>query len=281
VPLAAYLYPAKAYCRETSDLRADMERLARGLRDSLEATGAIEHALTRGEIRETEVIDGLRPHLPARFRLATGEVVNADGARSRQQDVIVSDGLVGTPFLARGGIGVFPVEIVYATLQVKSRISVSTVADAIENVSSVKRLVANDPRPITRLGPRGLGSGETLAKPFGGIVAFASESKPEALTEAYVEANEQISVQEDRSNALVVFDELALVWATQNESGVSILQPTPSNATLLALIQSEALLFFYLTLRYALSLYDPPPLNLFAYVAGLDAMAHKAVTVRR
>lgn len=138
-----------------------MERLSRGLRDSLASTGAIKHALTQGEIREAEVIAGLRPHIPERYRLATGEVVNAAGERSRQQDVIISDALVGTPFLAQGGIGVFPVEIVHATLQVKSRISPSTVAGAIGNLASVKSLVSDDPRGMARIQGAGMVMGET------------------------------------------------------------------------------------------------------------------------
>jgi hypothetical protein len=101
----------------SDDLSRAMERLSKGLRNSPETSGAIGHALTRGEVRESELIEALRPHLPMRYELAKGEVVDAAGQRSRQQDIIISDALTGTPFLASGGMGVFPVEIVFAVLR--------------------------------------------------------------------------------------------------------------------------------------------------------------------
>jgi hypothetical protein len=113
-----------------------MQRISKDLRTSLEETGAINHALTRGEIREKEIIDALRPHIPKRFEMGTGVVVNAGGEQSKQQDVIISDALAGTPFLGKGDIGVYPVEIVFATLQVRSRISVSLIAEPPRGVAS-------------------------------------------------------------------------------------------------------------------------------------------------
>jgi hypothetical protein len=59
----------------SDDLSRAMERLSKGLRNSLETSGAIGHALTRGEVRESELIEALRPHLPMRYELAKGEVV--------------------------------------------------------------------------------------------------------------------------------------------------------------------------------------------------------------
>lgn len=242
-----------------------MTRLSRGLRESLETSGAIGHALTRGEVRESEVIAGLRPHIPERFEVASGEVINAEGQRSLQQDVIIADKLIGTPFLATGGIGVFPIEIVYGVLQVKSSISPSEIAEAVENIRSVKTLIPDGSRMARPIGPMPMAT-STIGKPYGGIVAFSASSDLVKLGQAFIDANAAIPASENRCDALVVIDRALIAWLDNNKQ---FLVPSALNARSLAVAEGpDALLQFYLTMRQMLSSYAPPDFHLHTYAQG-------------
>ena len=162
-----------------------LQRMAAGLEAALAASRAIHHNLAVGEAREHAVARELGPHFPNRFRLASGIVVNVAGEESHQQDVLVTDPSIGTPFVAEGHIGVHPIETVAATLQIKTTISASTMAEAVENVSSVKRLLPDAPRPFSRLGAGQLAFGEAVMKPFAAIVAFENSSPQEAIRRAF------------------------------------------------------------------------------------------------
>ena len=121
-----------------------MQRMSGELRALFRGSTGIEHLLSRGEFREGALAEILRPQIPLRFALSSGEVVNDSGRRSKQQDVLVTDSYVAAPFLSSGRLGVHPVESVYATLQIKSRLDAAEVADAIDNVASVKLLLPDD-----------------------------------------------------------------------------------------------------------------------------------------
>jgi hypothetical protein len=258
----------------SDDLRLAMERLSRGLRDSLETSGAIGHALTRGEVRESEVIEALRPYLPMRYDLAKGEVIDAAGQRSRQQDIIISDALTGTPFLASGGMGVFPVEIVFAVLQIKSEIKPSTVAEAVENVVSAKRLASSEPRTqgVVTSGTNIQIGGATDAKPFGAIFAFSATNDLREIAQSFFTACLEIELPQDRPDALVVVDQALVAWVSTAESKL-LARASDARCDGLALIEMpDALLYFYLTLHSALAEYQPCDLDLWRYTPTSGAV---------
>jgi hypothetical protein len=85
-----------------STLRDAMRALGAGLTAAVQRTAQIEHALTKGEARETALREQLRPHIPKRYGVSSGIVVNLAGEQSRQQDVIVSDAVENPPFIAEG-----------------------------------------------------------------------------------------------------------------------------------------------------------------------------------
>ena len=78
------------------------------------------HMGERGRIAE-EIIRGvLQRTLPKRFSLGTGVLISASGASSSQTDIVIFDNDHNSPLLSEFGVGVYPVEIVYATIEVKS-----------------------------------------------------------------------------------------------------------------------------------------------------------------
>jgi hypothetical protein len=242
-----------------------MQRLAAGLRAAFEASQAIHHNLAAGEAREHAVARELAPHFPTRFRLSSGMVVNVAGQESRQQDVLITDPSIGTPFVAEGNIGVHPIETVAATLQVKTSAGPAEIRSAVDNVSSVKRLVTNTPRAFSRLSRDRLELGQTTMKPFGGIVAFQLTSSAEAIRRAYLEANAGLPPP-DRSNALFVLDQFTTVWSTDDRPLSLSSDPIGASHSQTIAAGPDSILFFYVVLISALNAYQPPALELTAYL---------------
>jgi hypothetical protein len=250
---------------ETTPLARGMHRLAAGLQDAFEASKAIHHNLSAGEAREHAVARALEPHFPSRFRLSSGIVVNSAGDESLQQDILVTDPSVGTPFVAEGNIGVHPVETVVASLQVKTTLDVASLKDAVTNVASVKRLVSDAPRGFSRLAGSTLELGEATMKPFAGIVAFQASADHAALRQAYLQANAVLPVH-DRVNALFVLDQFVMLWSDSETSLSVIDSPTARGIVQTIGAGRDSILFFYVTLMRALNRYSPPSLDLAAYL---------------
>jgi hypothetical protein len=237
-------------------------RLSAGLKQSMRDTGAVGHRLSVGQMREQAVIAALSRHLPGRYTLSSGLVVNAAAEQSHQQDIIISDSLFESPFLTEGQLGVHPVESVFGVVEVKSRATAASIRSAVENVASVKRLFD--------IAPQTWGAGTKDAegdKMFGGILCLERGASRTALFDAYLDANLRL-LPEDRTNVLVVVDEFAAVWSgfRRRNPGLGI-QSSATWAERLHRVEGEsALLAFYVLLRTRLRGYEPPPLDLRAYV---------------
>lgn len=108
--------------------------------DFEEITKAIPATLERGEAREKVLRRFLEDYLPRRFGVSSGYVIDALGGVSRQIDVIVYDGVDAPVFKVIEDEKVFPVECVCAVGEVKSYLDKQELKDAIEKISSVKRL---------------------------------------------------------------------------------------------------------------------------------------------
>lgn len=101
----------------------------------------IAHPGELGTDREEVVRSFLRAYLPKRFEVSTGFVFDANGAVSKQIDVIIADSHVCAHFETVGGTRYYPCESVVAVGQVKSSLtSKKKLRDALENLESVKQL---------------------------------------------------------------------------------------------------------------------------------------------
>ncbi len=239
-----------------------MRNLANGLRASFENTASVRHALSKGEMREAAVERILRPHIPKRFDLSSGEVVNADGGTSMQQDVVILDTFAGTPFIAEGRSGTHPIETVTATLQVKSKITPSQMPGIVSNLASVKELLSDGPRPLTQVSSSGIVIGQTSVKPLTAVVAFEASGDAEALANAWCQANAALPFQL-RTNALYVVDRLTILWGTKEEMRAD------AGPDLLATVYQGpdiSVVLLYMLLMSHLQSYQPPPLELASYV---------------
>jgi len=155
-------------------LKEGLDRLAGTLHASFVGTEGIRRNLTRGEARERDVAAALRPHIPSRFELLSGEVVNTANERSAPQDILIIDTWSGAPFLTSGGLGIYPIETVFASLQIKSSVGPREIREAVTNLASVKSLQDGLPRTVGVLTDAGLALANTGRKPFTAALGFRS-----------------------------------------------------------------------------------------------------------
>ncbi len=97
---------------------------------------SITHPGMKGRIREIVIGDILRPMLPSDVGVATGKIITFDGRESRQQDVLIYDRQILPPFLFETE-GLFSIESVLYTIEVKSRLTRHELITSIRNAEEL------------------------------------------------------------------------------------------------------------------------------------------------
>jgi len=121
------------------------------MRSALEAEReVIDHAGLKGTASEERWRELLVTHLPQRYRVATGIVVDHKGRKSRQTDVIIHDAHYCPLFRKHGNVSFVPAESVYAVLDVKQVIEAETLRDAAKKARSVRQLSRTSGKIIDR-----------------------------------------------------------------------------------------------------------------------------------
>lgn len=90
--------------------------------DANSITGLL-HSGLKGQLRELFVRELLTPLIPREYVIGSGNILSAYGDISNQIDVIVCDGHILPPILFQSDIGMFPIESVLVTIEVKSRLT--------------------------------------------------------------------------------------------------------------------------------------------------------------
>lgn len=117
--------------------------------DSIEK---MKHNLSKGQFRELFITDLLKKFLPHQFDIGSGIIVNQKGEQSHQTDLVIYDKSILPPFISESISGVFPIESVIATIEVKSSclkkdfIEVNKKANYLNNViaDGLKSLYFNE-----------------------------------------------------------------------------------------------------------------------------------------
>ena len=93
-----------------------------------------------GDHRECLVKRFLTDHLAKRFGVRQGFAISLDGWMSNQADILVVDHENNAPLHARESHELWPVESVYAMVEVKTRLSPRYIRDAVEKCRRFKQL---------------------------------------------------------------------------------------------------------------------------------------------
>jgi hypothetical protein len=104
-------------------------RIASAVREA-RAAASVANKVVKGEIREILIRDLFRPLLPADIGVGHGQIVSAvDGKVSTEQDIVIYNRRLLPPILYEGSLGMFPLECVLATVEVKSRLTQDELRD--------------------------------------------------------------------------------------------------------------------------------------------------------
>lgn len=110
--------------------------------------GLLQQSSLVGSAREFIIHRVLRSILPPAAHIGSGKVIDMKGNASRQIDIVVFDPRFPI-FEIQPGIGMYPLEGVIATIEVKSTLTATTLHDALENTFSLLELTPGleDPSP--------------------------------------------------------------------------------------------------------------------------------------
>jgi|CXWL01.1.fsa_nt_gi hypothetical protein len=157
-----------------------LQKLFISLQEQLETnlrTGqnALSHPTSKGDSTELDWVKVLKDHLPQRYQVSKGFVIDSNGKKSEQIDVVIYDWQY-TPLLYNKNEQRFiPAESVYAVFEVKQTLNRKNVLYAGNKVSSVRRLYRTS-AVITHAG--GKHEPKQLFSIIGGILTYNSEWKP-------------------------------------------------------------------------------------------------------
>ena len=99
-----------------------------------------QHRLSAGDSREDLVTKFLADYLPKRFGVSTGFIISHDGKFSNQADIVIVDDQNNSPLHPDKRNKLWPIEAVYALIEVKTHLNYSDLTDAISKGQRFKRL---------------------------------------------------------------------------------------------------------------------------------------------
>lgn len=101
----------------------------------------IGHRGETGTVNENLLINLLLKFLPKRYSIGSGIIIDKDGNRSKQIDIIVYDSHFHPELFSQGVVAsLYPVDVIYMVIEVKTTVNRDMMHYVIENIASVKRL---------------------------------------------------------------------------------------------------------------------------------------------
>jgi len=252
------------------------ESVAKQLEAEFDATKTIKHPGIKGENREKMLSRLLQPHLPEKYSMGSGILVDSAGSQSRQQDLVIYDRFNSPVLQDFQNSQVFFLEQVLACIEVKSVLGAKEIKDILTKAESIRGL---KPQQLHRVRKDAQGRlNERYLMPVFGF-AYRSELTLDRILEVFVEnLNEDTDVFR-RPNAVCVLSDKhgeAGVVLSFHQTRFNEILSLPSRDSVLATQKFEskgqALLGFYLGLVNALQIREriifPPDYFEYAKAAG-------------
>lgn len=153
------------------------KKAAEKMRSDFEELRLVPHNATKGAEAEQVFRKFLNTHIPQRFSVGSGFIVDPKGEVSNQTDVVVYDAFNCPVYRASDSASIFPSTNVAAVVEVKSSLDKHALKDAWKKIAAIKSLSKrNVPRP-----------GPTLYQTAGYVFAFESKISLEKVADHYRE----------------------------------------------------------------------------------------------
>ncbi len=122
-----------------------IEQYYRGISQQLHAevnfiNTLFRHQGLKGEGNEQVLRELLMKFIPKKYGVGTGVVIDRLGQQSKQCDIVIYDAFQYPSLLSLTSVHLFPVDIVYATIEVKTTLDSEEAKSALTNIASVKSL---------------------------------------------------------------------------------------------------------------------------------------------
>lgn len=101
------------------------------------------HMGEKGRLAEEIIKNILIDILPDRFSIGTGVIISSDGLSSNQIDIIIYDRINNAPLLNQYSANVFPIECVYAFIEVKTTIDNNELLKSIKSINTIRKISRN------------------------------------------------------------------------------------------------------------------------------------------
>ena len=116
------------------------------------------HNGLKGEGNENVLRDLLEKFIPKKYGVGSGIVIDKNGNQSKQCDIVIYDNYNYPELLSLSSIKLYPVDIVYAVIEIKTKLDSEKSKIAVENINSVLTLDyidevfrINPTEPVTEL----------------------------------------------------------------------------------------------------------------------------------
>ncbi|HCG5532451.1 TPA: hypothetical protein NJ015_004719 [Vibrio parahaemolyticus] len=160
------------------------------------------HQGVKGSANEQALINILEKFLPKKYSISTGIVIDRHGVQSRQCDIVIYDAFNYPEVFGQTPIKFFPVDFVYAVIEVKTNLDRNKLLEACENIRSVKALdiVRDSFRVVPTEAAEEISDDTviwenvTTTKPQGFVFAFGSKAKSFETFEKWLEPRESIEL---------------------------------------------------------------------------------------
>ncbi|MCH7958588.1 MAG: hypothetical protein IID08_00560 [Candidatus Hydrogenedentes bacterium] len=231
-------------------------------------------ATDRGASREEVVRKFFSDFLPKRYGVGTGFVVNHNNQSSRQIDIIIYDAATTPVFYSEPNQQVFPVDTVYATIEVKSKLNSETLKTSIENCKSFMSLDRNliTSKPLNRRAGMSIGGKHPLNPKCSAIVAYTlcSNWKELDLPDLQKELRRHLEEcsQTDRPHGICIIDSgfLFANKSSDTKSTISINIDHPETEWSYFPVKGSSLTYFCFILLSVLNQIILDDVDLFKYM---------------
>ena len=136
----AFLQVDRYFYKVNITVRFQFRNLVRALQADAAVAGGIEDAVTVGSLREAVVKRFLRPHLPETISILSGIIIDSNGNKSRQQDIVLVDRSFPTISVGSEGVALIVAESVLATIEVKSCLDSAALHTTLESIAVTRSL---------------------------------------------------------------------------------------------------------------------------------------------
>lgn len=237
----------------------NLQEMSKNLQsDYQKLSSKIEHNGLKGTIREDKLKEYLSKLFPTKYAIGNGVIVDANETQSRQQDFIIYDNFNSPKLMETESVQVIPIESVYATIEVKSTLTVDELEKSIKNIESVKKLEKTKPfsSPLII---------SSIIPPICMIFAYTSDTSLNNIVKKIDEFNNSIDIK-NRLSIVCILDK-GLIFGI-NRQGFKEIEIVPTDNTILVTHEDKLennLYLFYLLMMTAINNIVMPPVNLMGY----------------